>query len=507
MASQFNLDLEKQFLSGTIRHPETRAQTAFITPADFSVTHQPILKAIDACLAGDSPFSVFMVANMLASLGSKIGGALEPGLYLKALEGLAVGERAVEGLGRELKRWTIRRKLNETGRQIVAATDKDEAKKAVELVGEITEIFNKQINVLAGGTEDEPNDLFGGVADFLATENSLSSRSILSPFLTFNDLYGSFDSGSVHVICSRMKIGKSTFWLSMLQQLAAADDDDNLRALVLDTELTTAENQSRALSAVSGVKEYFIRHKLYRKWPEMRAKVEAAEAMLAPLAGRVQHKYVGGMDLAQQLIIARRWAFKCLKEGKRGIIVLDYFKLNSSADFKNKNALFLTIGEKIDAFKNLSKELDIPILAFAQTNRENEDSKAGDRIRNSSVVGGSDMIAQFASNIYLLEKLTHEDRAQLCPDDRIKFTHRLLPIATRQLGPDTLGKNRLVRYKDARNKDRYTDNYLLLNFSNFHVEECAHPTLHDLMEAQRALGIPVAAAPENPAEDERAPTL
>ncbi len=501
MASLYALDLEKQFLSGLIRHPEIIADCPFITEQDFGPTNLKVFQAFKACVASGVEFSSFLLVDRLNSLGVKIGDAIEPGLYVKSLEGMMVSDKAAIGIAKQLKNTTIRRKLNETGRRIVAATDKDEQKKAADLLAEVTEMFNAQTNILSGSDDEEPEDLFGTVGKFLEEETTFDSRSILTPFPTYSDMFGSLDAGNLYVIGSRMGVGKSTFWLSMAQQLAVEDEKDELRILVLDTELTKEENQSRVLSAVSGVKEYNIRHKKYRKYPEMRKKVEDAAAFIAPLAGRLAHRYVGGKDLAHMLSIARRWAAKTLKDGKRGLIVLDYLKLNSASDFKTK-ALFLTVGEKADAFKNLSKELNVPVLTFVQTNRENEDSKGGSKIRNSSAIAGGDMLAQFGANVYLLERFSAEERKQLCPDDSGKFTHGLFPIKTRQLGPDTLGMNRLVKYTElaANNRTvvRWVDNYLLFNFDSFNVNECVTPTLYDLIQRNTTRGINVQAAPLSP---------
>lgn len=490
MSNLHNLELEKTLLSGLILHPEVRAEIPYITPLDLSATNRVVLSAIDACLSGDTPFSEFLLIDRLNSLGIRIADTIEPGLYVTALKGLSVGERAVVGIAKQLKNVSIRRSLHETGKRIVRVTEREEGKKAAELIAETTEIFNGQVNLMGANGEDEPEDLFGTVGDFLNHETVYDTRSIALPYKHFVDLYGALDLG-VTVICSRMKVGKTTLWLSALRDLAGADKDDNFRALVLDTELTKEENQSRAVSAASGVKEYMIRHKLYRKYPEMVKKVQEAEKLLRPLAGRVVHKFIGGYDMAAIVSMARRWAFKTLRDGKRGVIVFDYLKLLSGADFSGKNPLHLTIGAKMEAMKNLAKELNVPILAFCQANRSGEDTKEGNRLQNTAIIGGSDMIAQFASSVFLLERLGPEERMSLCPDLSIRFTHRLIPMVTRTLGPDNLGKNRLVRYKDGK-RERWTDNCILFNFDSFNVSECSEaPTLYDLVERMKVNGIQV----------------
>jgi hypothetical protein len=276
-----------------------------------------------------------------------------------------------------------------------------------------------------------------------------------------------------------MKVGKSTFLMSMLQQII--QNDDNFIGLILDTELSLEEVQSRIVSSLSGVKEFHIRHGHYRKNREMRAKVDEARRLIKPYFAKMHHEFVGGMDLEEQLSIARRWYQKNVHGTKRRcLIALDYLKLGSASDFDKGDKRDIVIGRKADAFKNLAKELRVPVWAMVQANRDGEDSKTGMRMTNSSVIAGSDMIAAFCSNAYLLERLSTEEKVRynlVNPDDA---THSFKLIVPRQLGPNEMGKDGLVKYTDERGKARYCDNFVLLSFQNFVVKECG--TFKDLVK-------------------------
>lgn len=476
MATQlYNLEYEKQFLSAVIRNPAILADCAHINDHDFSDTNRVVFQTIRACLSsmGVGSFSRFILVERLKTLNLKIAGTVDPEVYVEALERIGINDKAAIEVSRQILKWSIRRRLNATARLMLEITEDKKAteRPAAELLAELTQAFNREVNLLEGSKEHQPIDMFGTIRGFLDIDNSFSSRAIASPWPIFNDLWGYFDRDSVTLLASRMKIGKSSFWLSMGLQLAQQDEDDSLRILVLDTELSVAENQSRVLSSVSGVKEFYIRQGWYKNHRENRAKVEAAAALIEPLTKRVDHIYCGGMDLEVIDSIARRWAHKTLTAGKRGLIVYDYIKLNSSADFGSKNPLFIQIGAKMDTMKRLSKDLQIPVICFAQTNRENVDTKEGGRMHNSAVIGGSDMLAQFASNIYLLDELSPEERAALGLLNPDSPTHSLREIACRQRGPCEMGEHGLVKYKDERGKDRYTRNYLLYRFDQFHVTE------------------------------------
>lgn len=494
----FNRDAERVFLAALIKKPSLRADTSHVTPADLSPeANRVVLSAIDACIAAGAEVSVFSVSDRLNSLGVKLGGVLSPETYLESLSLVEVTDKAALERAKEVKRTSVRRLSHQIGKRIQEATEKDTQKSATEMVAEITAIFNEHVNLVEGTKENEPKDLYATMPAFVNNETTFDSGSIPSPFPLYNDLYGFFDPQSIYCWIARMKVGKSSFAMSMFQQMAMMDKGDDFRALVLDTEMSTEEVQSRILSSLSGVKEFYIRHKLYKqpKYRHMKAAVEKALDTMTPLWGRIEHLHIGGWDLQTQISATRRWAHKRLKgQSKRGIAALDYFKLGSSQDFSSKTSRDILLGGKVDAYKCAIKELNIPLVAFAQANREGEDTKQGARLSNSSVIAGSDMIAAFCSNIYLLEKLSAEERAalgQLTPESA---THSLKLIAPRQLGPNELGNDCLVKYQvtpEGRSKpiDRWCENYLMLSFNQFVFSEVG--TFKQLYERSRSLGVQV----------------
>lgn len=489
-SSFYVVDYEKQFLSAVIRtEGAVLADTPHITAADFSETNRVVFNAIQSCLAGGA-FNRFILVQKLNGLNIKIGGVIEPEIYVNAIADLnGVSDRAAIEISKQIKQVTIRRELDRTIDQMKLLVKNSKDMKASELVAAVTGAFNAKVNVFSGAGENEPVDLYASIRKFLDIDNSFSERAITPPFKILTDLYGFWDAGNTTVIASRMKIGKSSFWLSSAQQLAASDKNDEIRILVFDTELTVEENQSRSLAQISGVKEFKIRQGWYKKNAEEKRRVEAAAAYLEPITNRVHHCFCGGMELEEMLSVARRWAKKYLTPGKRGLIVWDYIKMDSGSDWKSKNSLSLVIGEKINAIKNLTKELKVHCLCFAQTNRENVDSKGGERQESSAVIGGSDMIAQFASCIFLLSELTPEDKMnynQIKPGDA---THSLKEIACRQRGPCELGEDRLVKYTDEKGKERFCKNYILLNFDSYNVREVS--TFRQMVEKNKITGVNV----------------
>jgi replicative DNA helicase len=478
MSLLYPIDHEKQFLSAVIRSEGAiLAECPQINEFDFGPdTYRPVFRAIKQCISNTGMVSRFTLIAALESLNIKIGGALEPSLAINSLVDLnMVNDRAAVDIAAQIKRWTVRRELYNMGREIVERTKGDDGTPSVKLIGEVMGTFNNKVNLL-GGADDEPTDLYANLEKFLETDNSIYlSKCLKPPYPIYTDMYGDFDPGNTYVVVSRMKVGKSTFGLSTIQQMATqmAKDGIPFRALILDTEMSEERAMARIISSETGIREYYILKQTYKRRPEMAQKVSDAIKRLKPLFNQanVDHVYVGGMDLEEQLSVTRRWAFKHLRNGTRGIVMMDYLKLNSAADWKSGKNISTAIGEKMDAYKNLGIELNVPTLIFCQANRDNEDSKAAGKMQNTSVVAGSDDVARFATNVYLLEKLTLEQKVWLNLLDPNQATHSLTVLAPRQLGPNETGMDCTVKFKDKLGKDKYIDNFLLFSFHNFKVSE------------------------------------
>lgn len=485
MASLYPLDHEKQFLSAVIRSEGAiLAECPQVGESDFNPeTNRPIFRAIKQCLVSNGTVNRFTLIAALEALNIKVGGALEPALYVNSLVDLnGVNDRAAIDIAAQIKRWTVRRELHTLTRAMAKRTEADDGTSSVELVAEMQALFHDKVNLLGGGADDEPKDVYATMEAFLEKDNAYAARSIPTPYRIYNDMYGYMDPQNVYVFVARMKVGKSTWGLSTIQQMAESKEgrEKGFRALVLDTEMSIERAQARAISSLTGIREFYILQKTYKRHPEMVAKVKAALAIIQPLYNHVDHVFIGGKSLDEQLSIVRRWAFKHLRDGKRGIVMMDYIKLNSKADFTSEQSLSLNIGQKIDAYKNVAVELNIPVMMFCQANRENEDTKGAGKMTNTSVIAGSDMIAQFATNVYLLEKLNIDQKVMLNLLDRDLATHSLKILAPRQLGPNEMGMDCLVKYKDDGAKDRYMDNYLLYTFKDFKVTE--YGTFKDAVE-------------------------
>ena len=182
---------------------------------------------------------------------------------------------------------------------------------------------------------------------------------------------------------------------------------------------------------------------------------------------RIDHIYVGGKSFAEQIAIIRRWYGKNVSRFSncRGMIVYDYIKLGAEMTGNNKE--YIVVGQKVDQLKQLSQELDCPILTAGQANRSGEGRTDSSKIvEDGSVVGLSDLINTLSNGVWILRKLTIDEKIKYGED----FTHTLKALYNRSLGSDLTGTG-LVKYLDEKGKIMYENNFIRVNMNGFKIEE------------------------------------
>jgi hypothetical protein len=153
------------------------------------------------------------------------------------------------------------------------------------------------------------------------------------------------------------------------------------------------------------------------------------------------------------------------------VVVYDYIKLTGENSFNKKE--YELIGEKVNSLKELTLELDIPLLTACQLNRSAESG-----VDDSSAIAQSDRLQWFASFVAIFRRKTPEEIAS---EGQEYGTHKLIPLATRFQGREAQGHHDLVRVAEG-NRYKYVPNFINYNIENFRVTE--HGTLQDVIENQ-----------------------
>ena len=183
--------------------------------------------------------------------------------------------------------------------------------------------------------------------------------------------YFTFEPGELVVIQAKMKMGKSFF----LMNEAVHKLKNGVATLIIDTEMPTRLWTERLLSHLSGVDISKIKSGLCNE-EEAKKIVEAREWLKdKPLI----HIYETNPNMDKVYSTCRMLQNKM----NLGFVVYDYLKSNQIDSSANYNIL----GAQCDYLKNkVAGELNIPVLAACQSNRQGEVADSMKILRYASVV-------------------------------------------------------------------------------------------------------------------------
>ena len=314
--------------------------------------------------------------------------------------------------------------------------------------------------------------MFHGIEDLIQerANDPKEEMGLKTPYRNFDRMFGGIRKGNIYAWVSRPKHGKSTVLSHLATGMSVLND---CPALILDTEMATVDVQFRIASSVTGIPVWYLETGMWKKNDEMVKKFNDNKARLALAKEKIQHMTVAGKPTEEICSIIRRWYYSQVGRGNNCVVVYDYIKLTGEKDYNKKE--YELIGEKVNSLKELTLELDIPILTACQLNRQAESG-----VDDSSAIAQSDRLQWFASFVAIFRRKTPEEISQ---EGQEYGTHKLIPLATRFQGRDAQGHHDLVRVAEG-NRYKYVPNFINYNIDNFRVSE--NGTLQDIIE-NRAL--------------------
>ena len=476
-----NIEIEKAIFAGLLKYPELYFDLSLIIkPDDFTANK---LHSIAWAIFGDLLNKNEKVDYHLLAL--KIGelkinfnlGDLSVSEYLESLFYISsISPETVKSFVAELKKLNGRKMLAQAGVDVVnSMIDLKEDISYSEIVGLADTTFNTKINLFEQGGINQPMDVFENLqAEVENASNDFNNNEVSCPFPRMEKLYGSFIPGELYFWCARPKSNKSTFLMNLAYQ-CSTNINDKVKTLYIDTEISTDKFKYRLLSAISGVNEYFIRTKKWRQNEKMVEALRKAWPLVKLWMNLISHIYVGNLPMPDVISIIRRWIRKNDDDSKK-IVVFDYLKLGDEFHGVSNNMRpDLILGRKTDLLKKASEELNFVSLSAAQNNRSGEISRTGSSVErrdDGATIGQSDQIAQFASQIYILGKLTAGELQDLQGNFGINdATNFCKSIYSRNLGEEgCMGFNDLIKIQKG-DKIEWRENVLYYNIENFFCRE------------------------------------
>lgn len=202
---------------------------------------------------------------------------------------------------------------------------------------------------------------------------------------------GGMSGGRLYVLGARPATGKSALAIASAVVTAQA----NGTVLICSYEMAASEIMGRIMSNMSGVSSQNIAYRTLTVEEHQQLMEHYGKAASLPL------RFMKGAPTPESL---RATALKMAKDGLR-LIVVDYLQLMSSG--KRAENRRIEVGQISRALKQLSIELDVPVLALSQLNRLSEMSES--KVPSMAEMRESGDIEQDADVIVLMYRPPEDD--------------------------------------------------------------------------------------------------
>ena len=189
----------------------------------------------------------------------------------------------------------------------------------------------------------------------------LDSAVVNTGFATLDEMLAGLRAGQLIVVGARPAVGKTSFALTLALNAAR----QGVKVGIFSLEMSGKELAQRIICAESGVS---ISH--FRMGTIPKASWDAIAAACCDIPGN-------GIEIEDKASVTigdiRATAARMMRGAERGLIVIDYLQLISSASddprFQNRA---VEVGEISRRLKVLAKELGVPVVTLAQLSRQAE---------------------------------------------------------------------------------------------------------------------------------------
>jgi replicative DNA helicase len=462
----YSLQVEKHVIAGIFKNKDILCELVnFVSEKDFyNEVHSTIFLVCKNLYLNKQEIDKVLVAQKIKDLGVSFKDEINIFDYVESITFAQLNEKATVEAAKELIKFRVRREMFYTGEKIKNTAQKAGEESLNDFIINCDKIYADKISSIE--IDEKPCNLFETIAEKVEDRgnNIKDDTGLVTPYPEFNRLYGGLRPGNIYAIVSRPGQGKTT-WINDICLKTSLKN--NVKALILDTEMSAEEMQFRMISSISGVPMWYVETGNWRKNADMTKKVREALKKVADY--KYYHYRVGSKNIDEICSLVKRWYYKEVGRGNQCIVAYDYVKLTGEKIGQNW-AEHQVIGEKIDKLKRLSEEINCPIITAMQMNRsgENFNRKGAAVVDDSSAIALSDRLQWFASFVAIFRRKTVDE---IAVDGENFGSHKLVPIKTRFQGKDASGHHDLVKRRNEQGEVAYQNNFLNFNVNSFNVEE------------------------------------
>ena len=401
----------EQTIIGLALEDQACAESLAQLPEDTFTTPETkaLYKGIKACLKDHE------IPN-LVSVAAKIPGNVSNIMECASVcMQLAIGPAMYRQIETELMDLRRRRALRKVCADVVNKIE-DPSEDVDTFANEVTKVANDT------GPQRDTMNMQRMVMDFIEDLDK-KSEMITTGIAGLDRITGGFQNGMLAILGARPKVGKTALGLSIALHVAQKTGP----VLIISLEMKPKEMTQRIISAASGVNLHRIVTKNFRQ--------EDYEDMAA-VYGRLSVIPIEVEQLTTPLQI-RRKAAAMQRNGGLAMIMIDYIQLMRPDE--SKKSRYEEVSSISRELKLMAMDLDVPILALTQFNRESE--HGGVRRKPSMAEARDSGSIEQDANIFLIQYPPNEPKFgseayefwEACQQSGCEFQQ--LEIAANRQGP------------------------------------------------------------------------
>jgi replicative DNA helicase len=423
----------------------------YVTPDFFySTNHTIIFKAIEELFNQNQSVDLITLTEELSRMGKLDAAGGAP--YLTALIENVVTTANVLDYAQILKEKAIARRLILAAEQI-ALKSYDSSLKIDTVVEEaermILDIAQQKQDSDVQPLEAIMNKVIDNIDLIFQRRGGLTG--LPTGFKSLNNLTGGFQKSDLIILAARPSVGKTSFALNIATHVASPIGTyPGAPALVFSLEMSKEQIVQRMLCTDSGVSSKKIRDGTLSQ-KNLKELMDSADRLMKV---KLYIDDTPGINIMELRAKALRLKSKC---PELGLIIIDYLQLMSARSRSESRQQ--EISEISRSLKALAREINVPIVALSQLNRQVE-MRGKDAKPQLSDLRESGAIEQDADVIMFLHRPLPPKGEEEVPDTNRPMT---LIVAKQRNGPtgdiDLMFINAYTRFVEQSNNEAPSDYY------------------------------------------------
>ena len=335
-----------------------------VGPEDFyRREHRLIYEAVATLAEEVKPFDVVTLAEELERQGEldTVGGMP----YLGALANDTPSAANIRAYADIVREHSVVRQLIRVGTEIADSGFRPEGRASTELLDDAERrVFQIAEQRSRGGSGFEPaKKLVTKALDRIETlfQQEDAITGISTGFADLDDMTSGLQRSDLVIVAGRPSMGKTTFAMNIAENVALKT---RLPVAVFSMEMPGEQLAMRMMASLGRVDQQRVRtgKLLEDEWPRLTSAVSLlAEAPL----------FVDDSPaLTPTELRARARRLSRESNSKLGLIVIDYLQLMQAPGVKENRTAEISLISR--SLKSLAKELDVPVIALSQLNRNLE---------------------------------------------------------------------------------------------------------------------------------------